>query len=304
MDTLPYYLIQGLCYGAIIALIALGYSLVYGIIKLINFAHGEFYMVGAYAGFGVARLLPTGLSPWLAVPAVLLISGAAGAAVAGAAEYVAYRPIRRSGRLAALLTAIGVSFLLQSIFSFVQNARPLSYPTGEGSIGQLCQQPVQIGSDGIMVVWFAYVPVSLALGLGLWWIVMRTRFGRAMRALSQDPDAAALLGVDVNAVVRRTFLLGGFLAGVAGSLFAFQSTVNPTMGFLPGLKAFIAAVLGGIGSVPGAMIGGFAVGLLDYLVVWAGVPTNCRDLAAFVVLIVVLVIRPQGLLGRKESDKV
>ncbi len=304
MDTLPYYLIQGLCYGAIIALIALGYSLVYGIIKLINFAHGEFYMVGAYAGFGVYALLPAGLSPWLAIPAVLAVSGTAGAAIAGGAEYVAYRPIRKSGRLAALLTAIGVSFLLQSVFSLVKDAQPLQYPAGPGSVGALCQHPVPVGADGIMAVNFAYVPAALVLGLGLWWIVMRTRFGRAMRALSQDPDAAALMGVNVNAVVRRTFLLGGFLAGVAGSLIAFQNIISPTMGFLPGLKAFIAAVIGGIGSVPGALIGGFAVGLLDYLVVWAGVPTGYRDLAAFVVLILVLVIRPQGLLGRRESEKV
>jgi branched-chain amino acid transport system permease protein len=138
----------------------------------------------------------------------------------------------------------------------------------------------------------------------LWFIVMRTRFGRAMRAVSQDPDAAALMGIDTDAVIRRTFVLGGFMAGVAGTLIAFQSVIEPLMGFMPGLKAFVAAVLGGIGSIPGAIVGGFSLGVIESLAVWLGVPTGYKDVAAFVILILVLVIRPSGLMGHSEREKV
>jgi len=305
MSDLPFYLVSGLCVGAIYALVAVGYTLVYGIIKLINFAHGEFYMVGAYAGFGVYCLLPASLSPWAAIPLMLLASGAAGAAIAGVTERVAYKPIRRSGRLAALLTAIGVSFLLQNTFTFVANAQPLQYPTGvAGSVGEVCQRTVRIGSDGITVVKFAYLGVALLFCVVLWFIVMRTAFGRAMRAVSQDADAAVLMGVNVDKVIRNTFLIGGFMAGTAGNLIALQSVTEPMMGFMPGLKSFVAAVLGGIGSVPGAIVGGLALGMIEGLAVWAGVPTGYKDVAAFVILILVLVIRPQGLLGRLRNEKV
>jgi branched-chain amino acid transport system permease protein len=305
MSDLPFYVISGICVGAIYALVAVGYTLVYGIIKLINFAHGEFYMVGAYAGFGVFCLLPATLSPWVAIPAMLLASGAAGAAIAGATERVAYKPIRRAGRLAALLTAIGVSFLLQNLFAFVANAQPLQYPTTAiGSVGEICQRTVRIGGDGVTVVKFAYLGVAVLFSAVLWFVVMRTSFGRAMRAVSQDADAAVLMGVDVDRVIRNTFLIGGFMAGTAGTLIALQSVTEPMMGFIPGLKSFVAAVLGGIGSVPGAIVGGLALGLIEGLAVWAGVPTGYKDVAAFVILILVLVIRPQGLMGKLVKEKV
>jgi len=305
ITDLPYYLVSGLCLGAIIALVAVGYTLVYGIIKLINFAHGEFYMVGAYAGFGIYLLLPESLSVWISIPLILLGSGVAGAVIAALTEAVAYKPIRRCGRLAALLTAIGVSFFLQNVFAFVKSAQPLQYPTAvRGSVGEICQRTVQIGGDGIMAIRFVYVAAALVFCLVLWFIVMRTRFGRAMRAVSQDADAAALMGINIDSVIRRTFILGGFMAGVAGTLIAFQSVVEPLMGFMPGLKAFVAAVLGGIGSVPGAIIGGLALGIIESLAVWLGVPTGYKDVAAFVILILVLVVRPTGLLGRPEHEKV
>jgi branched-chain amino acid transport system permease protein len=305
MDDLVYYLVQGLCFGAIIALIAVGYSLVYGIVKLINFAHGEFYMVGAYAGFGVYTLLPPGSPALPAMLLILLAAGSAGAGIAGLTEWVAYRPIRNRGRLAALLTAIGVSFLLQNLAGFIKHAQVLQYPTTEGSIGAFCQTPVKIsGDDGIFAISLAYPAVAVVLGLGLWLLVLYTRFGRAMRAVSVDRDAAVMMGIDVDSVIRRTFLLGGFLAGLAGALASFTGAIGPIMGFQPGLKAFIAAVLGGIGSIPGAVIGGLALGLIEYLAVWAGVPTEYKDIAAFVLLIVVLVTRPSGLLGRPEREKV
>ena len=305
MGDLPFYLVSGVCVGAIYALVAIGYTLVYGIIKLINFAHGEFYMVGAYAGFGIYCMLPSTLSPCLAIPAMVLGAGAAGAAVAGITERVAYRPIRGRGRLAALLTAIGVSFLLQNVFAFIANAQPLQYPTAaHGSVGEVCQRTIMIGHDGVTVIKFAYLAVALAFSAGLWFVVMRTGFGRAMRAVSQDSDAATLMGVDVDKVIRNTFLIGGFMAGAAGNLIALQSVTEPMMGFMPGLKSFVAAVLGGIGSVPGAIVGGLVLGVIEGLTVWTGVPTGYKDVAAFVILILVLVIRPQGLMGKPAKEKV
>ena len=305
MGDLPYYLVSGICLGAITALVAVGYTLVYGIIKLINFAHGEFYMAGAYAGFGVYLLLPAATPAWAAIPVIVLAAGVAGAAIAALTEKVAYKPIRRSGRLAALLTAIGVSFLLQNLFAFVRSAQPLQYPTTiRGSVGEVCQRTVLIGGDGIVAIRFAYIAAAVVLCAVLWYMVMRTRFGRAMRAVSQDADAAALMGIPIDAVIRRTFVVGGFMAGVAGELIALQSVTEPLMGFMPGLKAFVAAVLGGIGSIPGAILGGFILGLTESLVVWAGVPTGYKDVAAFVILVAVLVVRPRGIMGKTEGEKV
>lgn len=305
MDDFLYNLISGVGFGAIIALIALGYTLVYGIIKLINFAHGEFLMAGAYAGYGVYMLMPADIPAPVKIPIILLTSGIAGALIGGATEKIAYKPIRKNGRLAALLTAIGVSFFLQNLFAFVKDAKSLDYDSGtEGSVGYLCQTSIKIGENGIAVIYFVYLAITIILMIGLWWIVMRTSFGRAMRALSQDQDAAALMGVNVNSVISRTFILGGFLAGIAGSLLAFQSNISPTMGVMPGLKAFIAAVVGGIGSIPGAVLGGFFIGIMGEMLIWAGLPSAYKDIAVFLLLIIILVVRPQGILGKLETEKV
>ncbi len=305
MDNFLFFLTSGLCIGAVYALIALGYTLVYGIIKLINFAHGEFYMIGAYAGFGIYLVLPSGTSPIVSIPLIIVSSGIAGMIIAVLTEQVAYKPIRKSGRLAALLTAIGVSFLLQNLASFINKANPLQYSAeSTGSIGELCQRSVAIGGSGIKIIQFIFIPVTIILTLILWHIVMRTKFGRAMRAVSQDPDAAALMGINIDSVIRRTFLLGGVMAGIAGALIGFQSVIEPMMGFMPGLKAFIAAVVGGIGSIPGAVLGGFIIGIIENMVIWAGIPTGYKDVAAFIVLIIVLLIRPQGILGSNLREKV
>ncbi len=301
MDSFLYFLVGGICIGVIYALIALGYTLVYGIIKLINFAHGEFYMVGAYAGLAVYTLLPPELSLFVSIPAILLAAGIAGALIAVLCERVAYRPIRSNGRLVALLTAIGVSFFLQNLFALVKNGNPLSYG---GAVEDLCQQSIQIGGSGIKTVKFAFIIITAALMLVLWYVVMRTRFGRAMRATSQDMDAARLMGIDVDSVTMRTFALGGFFAGVAGALIGAQSVVEPMMGFMPGLIAFVAAVVGGIGSIPGAVLGGLLIGVLQQMVIWAGIPSGYKDVMAFLLLIVVLLIRPQGILGKPEIEKV
>lgn len=304
MNDFLYYLTLGICSGAVTALIALGYTLVYGVIRLINFAHGEFYMFGAYAGFGLFCLLPAGLPPWLAMPAVVLAAGIAGAGIAAVTERVAYRPIRRAGRLAALLTAIGVSFFLQSVFALVRRGESLQYScTVTGSTGELCQRSMTVFGGGIKVMNIAFVGVALALTLALWWIVTRTRFGRAMRALSQDLDAATLMGMNVDAVIRNTFILGGFLAGIAGALVSLQGVAEPMMGFMPGLKAFVAAVVGGIGSIPGAVLGGLLIGVIENLAVWAGVPTQFTSMVAYALLILILAVRPQGLLGKTEGEK-
>ncbi len=305
MDNFLFFLTSGLCIGAVYALIALGYTLVYGIIKLINFAHGEFYMVGAYAGFGIFFVLPSGTPAMVAIPIIILSSGIAGIIIAVLTEQIAYKPIRKSGRLTALLTAIGVSFLLQNQASFINKANPLQYSSDKaGSIGEICQKSVVIGGGGIKIIQFIYIPVTLILTLLLWHIVMKTNFGRAMRAVSQDPDAAALMGINVDSVIRKTFLLGGLMAGIAGALIGFQSVIEPMMGFMPGLKAFIAAVVGGIGSIPGAVIGGFIIGILENMVLFCQVPSGYKDVAAFVVLILVLLIRPQGILGSTVKEKV
>ncbi|HCE43075.1 MAG TPA: branched-chain amino acid ABC transporter permease [Lentisphaeria bacterium] len=305
MDNFIFFLTSGLCIGAVYALIALGYTLVYGIIKLINFAHGEFYMVGAYAGFGIYLVLPSGTPAIFAIPLIIISSGIAGIIIAVLTEQIAYKPIRKSGRLAALLTAIGVSFLLQNLASFINKANPLQYSSDKvGSIGEICQRSVSIGGGGIKIIQFVYIPVTLALTLILWYIVMKTNFGRAMRAVSQDPDAAALMGINIDSVIRKTFLLGGLMAGIAGALIGFHSVIEPMMGFMPGLKAFIAAVVGGIGSIPGAVLGGLIIGIVENMVLFCNVPSGYKDVAAFVVLILVLLVRPQGILGRNTREKV
>ncbi|MCX6984448.1 MAG: branched-chain amino acid ABC transporter permease [Lentisphaerae bacterium] len=305
MNDFLFFLTSGLCIGAIYALIALGYTLVYGIIKLINFAHGEFYMVGAYAGFGIYLMLPSTLPVYITLPIIILISAVAGILIAVITEQVAYRPIRKSGRLAALLTAIGVSFFLQNMASFINKANPLQYSSDKaGSLGEICQRSVNIGGGGIKIIQFVYIPVTIILTLMLWYIIMKTKFGRAMRAVSQDADAAALMGINVDSVIRKAFMLGGFMAGIAGTLVGVQSLIEPMMGFMPGLKAFIAAVLGGIGSIPGAVIGGFLIGVIENMVVWCGIPSGYKDIAAFFVLILVLIVKPQGILGKTAREKV
>lgn len=300
METFLYYLADGLANGAVFAVIALGYTLVYGIIKLINFAHGEFLTVGAYAGFLLYLATPLRhASPWIAIPVLTLVAGLAGSAVAIVTERVAYKPIRQSDRLAALLTAIGVSFLLQNLFKFINRGNNLSFPSDSRMAAVF-----EHASFSIKTAKFVFIGIAVVMMLILWYLVMHTRFGRAMRATSQDLETARLMGIDVDHIIMLTFALGGFLAGVTGILLGAIYQINPMMGFMPGLIAFIAAVVGGIGSIPGAVVGGLLIGLLQNMVIWAGVPSEYRNVAAFVLLILVLVWRPQGILGRAEAEKV
>jgi len=293
-------LINGLSLGAIYALIALGYSMVYGLLKFINFAHGDVLMIGAFAGFYatpfIRHLLP---DPWMTTLAVLLWAMLVCALLGVIIERLAYRPLRNQPKLAVLITSIGVSLLLsyggQILFGVNQKAFPdllpsISIPLGLG---------VVISGNHLLVML-----VTLLLLIGLREIVLRTRFGLALRALSQNRDAAALMGVNSNAVIALTFAVGSALAGAAGVLYAMNiHSIEPLMGTLPGIKAFVAAVLGGIGSLPGAAVGGLLLGLSECLL-GGSFLSSYRDAIAFGILIVILLIRPSGLFGSSAAEKV
>ncbi|MCE9542872.1 MAG: branched-chain amino acid ABC transporter permease [Verrucomicrobia bacterium] len=293
-------LINGLSLGAIYALIALGYSMVYGLLKFINFAHGDILMIGAFAGFYAApmvhHLLP---DPWMTTAAVLVCAMVVCAVLGVVIERLAYRPLRNQPKLAVLITSIGVSLLLsyggQILFGVNQKAFPdllplMRIPLGAG---------VTVSGNHLLVM-----SVTLVLLIGLRETVLRTRFGLALRALSQNRDAAALMGVNSNAVISLTFALGSALAGAAGVLYAMNiHSIEPLMGTLPGIKAFVAAVLGGIGSLPGAAVGGLLLGITECLL-GGSFLSSYRDAIAFGILILILLVRPSGLFGNSAAEKV
>lgn len=263
LGILPGTLLEGLLLGCVYAMIALGYSMVYGVLGLINFAHSEVFMIGAVAGIEVFRYLRTVIpNPFLLLAVSLVVAGAVSGGVAVAMERLAYRPLRRHGagnRLVPLIAAIGVSFFLQDLVRLIEgiwhNEFFMSYP----SIPAF-ERTVRMGSGvDIQIKSFIVIGIALLMMAGLTLLVRRTRMGKAMRAVAQDAQTASLMGVNPDQIISRTFLIGGFLGGVAGVLFGITYTqVNPFVGFAPGIKAFTAAVLGGIGSIPGAMIGGQA----------------------------------------------
>lgn len=293
-------LINGLSLGAIYALIALGYSMVYGLLKFINFAHGDVLMIGAFAAFYAApwfhHLLP---AAWITTAVVLLWAMLVCALLGVLIERLAYRPLRNQPKLAVLITSIGVSLLLsyggQIVLGVNQKAfpdllPPLDVPLGWG---------VVISGNHLLVI-----AVTLFLLVSLRTVVLRTRFGLALRALSQNRDAASLMGVDSNSVIAITFALGSALAGAAGVLYAMNiHSIEPLMGTLPGIKAFVAAVLGGIGSLPGAVVGGLLLGLSECLL-GGSFLSSYRDAIAFAILIVILLLRPSGLFGNSSAEKV
>jgi branched-chain amino acid transport system permease protein len=286
------YLVNGLSQGSIYALIALGYTMVYGILKLINFAHGEFYMIGSFTGY---FLIKTGMPIYLALPLSMLIPGL----VAVIVERVAYRPIRHAGKIPALITALGVSFFFQYLGQGVIGADPKPYPKVFPDKTFLIGDAITITATQLIIM-----GSTVFLMFFLWWFVKFTKIGKAMRALSFSRDASELMGIDTNKVISFTFFLGAALAGFAGVLVgAYYNTVEPMMGLIPGLKAFIAAVLGGIGVIPGAFLGGLLLGVIENLVVgfWN---SNYRDVVAFAILILILLIKPTGLLGKKSREKV
>lgn len=285
-------LINGLALGSVYALLALGYTMVYGIIKLINFAHGEIYMIGAFAGYFAANTLGLSLIPTLIV--AMVISAIAGVII----EKVAYKPLRNSPRITLLITAIGVSLLLQNGMKLIVGASPKAFPE------LIKNKVISLGGVQINNKIILMFGVAAVLVLLLQFIVYKTKVGKAMRAASFDIEASQLMGINVNNTISLTFAIGSALAGIAGVLVAITyPSINPYMGTMPGLKAFVAAVLGGIGSIPGALIGGFLMGIIETLTK-AYISTSFSDAIAFSVLIIILLIKPSGLLGKKINEKV
>jgi branched-chain amino acid transport system permease protein len=286
-------LVNGVSLGSIYALIALGYTMVYGIVKLINFAHGDVFMVGAFIGFYSITILDLGFFP------SLLISMAVCAVLGVLIERIAYKPLRNATRIAALITAIGVSLLIEYGVIYVRGAQPEAYPGDLIPATSLDFLGVKVSSQSLLIL-----GTSVVLMILLQFIVHKTKIGKAMRAVSHDMDAARLMGINVNNTISATFAIGSALAGAAGVAFGMYYTkIEPLMGIIPGLKAFVAAVLGGIGIIPGAMVGGLLLGVIESLVSAAGF-SLWRDGVAFVVLILILIFRPAGLFGKNVREKV
>lgn len=290
MHDLPKYIVDGVMIGSLYALIALGYTMVYGVLKLINFAHGDVFMIGAYAGLFAGSALNVDTAPSPLKTATIVLAAILACVVLGLViERLAYRPLRKAPRLTALITAIGVSLFLENAAQLRWTATPRSFPTLIPS-----------------TAWKPYLVMgcALLLALGLELIVKRTKVGRAMRAVSQDKDAAALMGISIDRIIAFTFALGSALAAAAAILYAsVNQKVYPTMGLTLGLKAFVAAVIGGIGSLPGALMGGIILGLAEELISGYAA-SSYRDAIAFALLIAILVFRPSGLLGRGMVEKV
>ncbi|HRI85433.1 MAG TPA: branched-chain amino acid ABC transporter permease [Ignavibacteria bacterium] len=291
-------LINGLSLGSIYALIALGYTMVYGILKFINFAHGEIFMLGAFSGLYLARAFGVD-SPDIPMAVVILILTMMITSVIGVViEKLAYKPLRKSSKLTVLITAIGVSLFLQYSGQLLFGADPKSFPEIIENVS-FNIFGATIGSNQIVVLISAAV-----LMMTLRFIVMKTKMGIAIRAVSNNLTAASLMGININNVISFTFIIGSSLAGAAGILYSINyPSIDPLMGLLPGLKAFIAAVLGGIGNFPGASAGGLIIGLVETFTVGYLSPTY-RDAIAFAILIIILLVKPTGLFGKKEVEKV
>ncbi len=295
-------LINGVSLGAFYALIALGYTMVYGVLRFINFAHGDVFMIGAFAGYWLTpKLMPHFPGAWMPVGVcvVLLTAMALCAGLGIVIEKLAYRPLRSRPKLTVLITAIGVSLLLEYGGQYLFGPDPKSFPDlitdsaleGTGALTITRSQIIAVG-------------VTAALLAALSFIVKRTKLGLAMRALSNNPTAAALMGVNLDTVISFTFGLGSALAGAAGILWAISNpSIDPLMGILPGIKAFVAAVLGGIGNLPGAAVGAVLIGVVETFVGGSSF-SSYRDAIAFSVLIIILLFRPAGLLGKAQVEKV
>ena len=292
LENILQQIINGISLGSIYALIALGYTMVYGILRLINFAHGDIYMLGAFIGFFA-------LGSWNMPFAIGLIVAMLLTAIIGIlVEKLAYKPLRNAPRISLLITAIGVSFLLENIMVLLVGATPRAFPQ---------KIPTEVYLIGDIIVTnkqIIILSVSIFLMLFLQFVVNKTKIGRAMRAVSQDKEMAQMLGVNIDNVISFTFALGSALAAAGGVLVGmYFNKIEPYMGVMPGLKAFVAAVLGGIGIIPGAMLGGFIMGIAEVLVS-AFISSTIRDAVAFIILIVILLIRPTGILGKYMREKV
>ncbi|MDI3472563.1 MAG: branched-chain amino acid transport system permease protein [Thermotogaceae bacterium] len=300
--TLPIFLqnlANGILLGGLYALIAIGYSMVYGILRLINFAHGDVFMMGTYFAFyGVTLFL---LPWWLAFVVAIIGAGILGFLI----DRIAYKPLRNAPRISSLITAIGMSIFLESLAVVIFGGIPKSFAPPR-IYPKFFSKMLQIGSVRVQILTFFILGITALLIIFLIWFVYKTKIGMAMRAISTDIATTALMGVNVDLVIGITFAIGSALAGAGGILWAMKyPNVNPYMGFMPGLKAFIAAVIGGIGSIQGAMLGGFLLGMIEIMLV-AFLPrfAGYRDIFAFIILIIILMYKPSGILGAKLEEKV
>lgn len=308
MDVLLQQIINGLVLGSMYALVALGYTMVYGIIGLINFAHGDVLMVGALTSWMLIGWMMeawAGLPGWMILLIATLIAMVVCAALNFSIEKLAYRPLRNSPRLAPLITAIGMSLLLQTFAMIIWEPNPKSYPS------MLSREPIEFAGAVISVTQIVILAATVLTLAFLMWLVNRTNLGRAMRATAENPRVAALMGIKPDVVISATFIIGAMLAAIAGVMWASNyGTVQHAMGFMPGLKAFVAAVMGGIGNLAGAVVGGIALGLIEslgagYLGELTGgvLGSQYVDIFAFIVLALVLTLRPSGLLGERVADR-
>lgn len=301
--------VNGLTAGSLYALIALGYTMVYGVLKMINFAHGEVFMLGSFAGLGVLNLLGgteiTGVMVAFAILAALIGAMAASATTSVIVERVAYRPLRNAPRLAPLISAIGVSIFLQSVFIDQTGGRAQFYPR------IFPQGQFKAGPFDITYIQVFLIASSVVMMLFLFFIIQRTRLGRAIRAVAENPTNASLMGVDVNRTIMMVFILGAAMAAVAGVLYGlFFQSIRGSMGFLPGIKAFTAAVLGGIGSIPGAVLGGYTLGLAETVgrellneIPGVSLGNQWRDVIAFTLLVSILLFRPTGIFSERATKR-
>lgn len=316
---LPGMIVNGLTIGFVYAIIALGYTMVYGVLKFVNFAHSEIFMVGGVVGYEVMFRLSAasalqGMSPFILVPLMIVVSAVVCGLLAVTIERIAYKPLRNAPKLVPLISAIGVSFLLQDIvraYSAIAHQEfNLAYPNDQ--VPALATKPlgtilpsVQLNLTSVLIILAAILML-----VGLNYFVNGTRLGKAIRAVSQDQSTASLMGINVNLMISITFLVGGALGGAAGALYGLRTTrVNGYIGFLPGLKAFTAAVLGGIGNITGALLGGILLGMLEsffsgLLPYFESLGTGYSDILVFAILIIILIFRPAGLLGKKVDEKV
>jgi len=287
-------LVNGLSLGSIYALIALGYTMVYGIINLINFAHGDIYMLGAYIGFAVTTTLHLGFFP------ALIIAMVSCAIIGIIIEKVAYKPIRKSTRIAALITAIAVSLFLEYGTMYFVKAETRTFPS------VLANKSIKLFNGGVVLntTDIYIIVITVVLMVLLQYVIHKTKIGKAMRAVSMDSEAAQYMGISIDRTISFTFAIGSALAGVAGVLVGvYYNSINPLMGILPGLKAFVAAVIGGIGIIPGAVFGGYFLGMTETMVSAYG-GSLYKDGVAFAILIIILLIKPNGLLGKNSKEKV
>lgn len=315
LAILPQVIFDGFLLGFVYAMVALGYTMVYGVLELINFAHSEIFMIGAVVGVEVFRILaPSVPNGFVLLLLALILGGAIAGGTAVLVERFAYRPLRKRGttnRLVPLVTAIGVSFILQDLVRLIEGLWHNEFFLRMRTVGNL-EGSFQLFGIFIQTKSMILILVSIIMLWGLTYLVNRTKLGMAIRAVAQDIPTSSLMGIDPDQIISRTFLIGGSLGGVAGVLFALQyTTVTPYVGFLPGIKAFTAAVLGGIGNLPGAMLGGLVLGQLEnffgtYLPLLTNnnFGTEYKDVVAFLILILILLFRPQGLLGQIVREKV